>query len=228
MDFSISPPAAFIFAGQSNMLGADTADFTPSQLTKPAGVTYYNASYDPPEATFTGQDRSGPEVSFSQAIADKWVGRDIHIVKYSVGGTEINEWQKGGSYYTGIVDAVDGSSMPSGSMWSGFVWFQGEADSKGDALSQGYYSYLWDLITHIRKDYRLMPFYLFLPNPSGPVFTHTERVRQAIRRAGKELDEVYVISADKVPKQSDNVHFTAGGQITLGRRLADSVLKNSP
>lgn len=162
----------------------------------------------------------GPGFSFSKKVADA-TGRKILLVVNAKGGSKIEEWAKGGKFYNDAVSRTR-QALEYGNL-KAILWHQGESDSD---TPDGYCEKLKVIMNGLRKD---------LHAPSVPVIAgeiapwHENHVKfnAEIHRIGK-----YIRHSDYVTSESCNwligtadPHFSRDGQIILGERYADKVLK---
>lgn len=99
----------------------------------------------------------GPEIALGRTLADGLPGRNIVIVKYAHGGSNLHtDWAPGGIRYTTFLDVVsdalsDISSAGGTANLRGFAWVQGESDTSA-ANSVNYATNLTNLISRVRTD----------------------------------------------------------------------------
>jgi len=99
----------------------------------------------------------GPEIAMGRTLADALPNRNIVIVKYAHGGSNLHtDWSAGGIRYTTFLDVVsdalaDISSAGGIANLRGFAWVQGEADTS-TTNSANYAANLTNLISRVRND----------------------------------------------------------------------------
>ena len=250
------PVRVYIFAGQSNMDGRGKKSDLVGELArwaKPQAdvrIAYSNSDQRGPYATdglvplepgfsvppgtkerkLPG-DTFGPEVSFGRAIADACPGERIVLIKFSEGGTNLqNDWapDKNKSLYPQFLAFVqkslkslsDAGETP---QLAGVIWHQGESDAK---LAEGeYQKLLTAFIARVRTDLASPD----LPFVIGEVYDNgkRDRVRAGQRATAAALSNVKFASAENLKTSDNGTHFDAASQIELGQRLARALIKES-
>ncbi|MCO6046759.1 sialate O-acetylesterase [Aeoliella sp. ICT_H6.2] len=117
----------------------------------------------------------------------------------------------------------------------GFLWMQGEQDSKNEASATKYAESLARLQRRIVEDLALheplpMVFGQVCPHePPVPRFTHRAEIRAAMARADGNsgtpdaIAQARMVSTDDCPLLPDHVHYNAAGQLQLGRKFAKAI-----
>jgi hypothetical protein len=166
----------FLFAGQSNMAGADSEVAEPPgfQQTAADRATRFTVAPLPdgvksPQYLPWGEIRGhqaknklvhGPEVGFARSLyAAGW--RDMAIIKVHANfgrDAQVWPWGKGGSLFdawTKFVDArlADLTAKGDATRVCGFVWHQGVDDAIHGKLASHYERNLTDLVGVLRKRY---------------------------------------------------------------------------
>ena len=110
----------------------------------------------------------------------------------------------------------------------GFVWMQGEQDSKHEVSATNYAESLTRLRRRLADDLGIegelpMGFGQVLPHePAADRFTHRDEIRGQMVKAGK-LPNTKMISTDGFGLLPDTVHYNAEGQLRLGREFAKTL-----
>ncbi len=181
-------------------------------------------------------------------------GDRIAIIKYARGGTSLFEdWKAGGTATTTgdgsdyqIFQAVvaNGLAALNGDpaladftiQLSGMVWVQGESDvvSQGaNASATNYGANLTDFIVDLRLTYGAdLPFTFSRLSDNQTAYTTPANLAAFnLVRAGQSavdnaIANTFLINTDPAAFAvgSDNIHFTAAGQIALGNAFAESVI----
>jgi hypothetical protein len=244
---SSTPVQVFLLAGQSNMEGrlADGTQLPPDLQQPQADVLYRDGGpLDPqPWANLAPKDwtipayldpSTGPEVSFGRTVADGMPDREVAVIKYAVGGTPITSWDPAYplSLYSELISLVTSATaelQDDGMITelAGFIWVQGESDAydvEEDALA--YEARLTALIHAVRGD---------LAKPNLPVviarvypaasYQYADEVRAAQAAVNNGVPYTALVDADDLTL-TDEFHYDANGQNTLGQRLADAYLFN--
>lgn len=195
--------------------------------------------HDPSGATF-GPNLSGfgPELLMGRAlVADG--GSEVAIVKFALNGSDLAlDWNPnfGGSLYHQMLAEVqaaraalelNGFEVEIGS----FCWMQGESDAL-DALSAWLYEWnLEELVEHLRVDLARpdLPVVIgrlnqFIDGEEELEFPYLYAVRDAQLAVHLTLPATVLVDTDRFELGPDTLHFTAGGQVELGRHFAHAVL----
>ncbi len=107
----------------------------------------------------------------------------------------------------------------------GFVWMQGEQDSKHSVSATTYAANLGRLHRRLAEDLGIegelpLVFGQVLPHqPAASRFTHRDEIREQMKKVG-ELPNAKMVSTDGFGLRSDKVHYNAAGQLRLGREFA--------
>lgn len=113
----------------------------------------------------------------------------------------------------------------------GFLWMQGEQDSKKSQSASEYAANLKLLRSRICEDFKTpeipMVFGQVLPHtPALARFSHREQIRSQMAAADSASGEIQaisgasMISTDNFPLLKDTVHYNAKGQLLLGIAMA--------
>lgn len=115
---------------------------------------------------------------------------------------------------------------------AGLLWMQGERDSVFAFMARKYAANLVRFIRHVRHDTASpgLPVIMGRISPrvydmSRMVFQHVYRtvVQKAQDCVARSCRRVRLVQTDDLP-QGDNLHYTTGGQLVLGRRFAEAWL----
>lgn len=116
----------------------------------------------------------------------------------------------------------------------GFLWMQGEQDSKRPESATTYAENLKRLRNRLADDLRIdtlpMVFGQVLPHePALPRFTHRKEIREQMAAADADSGEPEAISSAKMVSTDtfellpDTVHYSAAGQLMLGKAMAEKM-----
>ncbi len=189
-------------------------------------------------ATGGNSSQFGPEVTLGRTLADDLPTRNIAIVKYGAGGTNLHtQWDpdtRATNEYDRFLTTVENAiaALPPGDTFTikGMAWMQGESDAPaagGNALnanSLAYQTNLTQFIASIRDEYEL-PNLPFVVGQLG----HLKRVPNAsanwttvqdgqARTAALDPHTSMVVNSGLSLK--DLVHYDAAGQQALGVNFA--------
>jgi hypothetical protein len=234
----------YIFAGQSNMVGAsspaeDLPDLAPDLVGPQRDVSFFGPTDDhattwapvqaPTEiAGATYGPGFGPELSAGASLATDEA--PIAIVKDAHDGTNLySNWDPSDpdSLYAGMIARVRTAisqlrrQTHATPRLAAFVWMQGEGDSYSEHHARDYGAHLRDLIAHVRRDLGAPDLRIVLGRiaPIAGPFASVVRAEQADvaqHTAHTALVETQDLAHDPVSA----VHLTAAGEIEFGHRIA--------
>jgi len=170
-----------------------------------------------------------PYLSFARYLKRE-LNRPVGLIQCSLGGSSLGQWNpaESGELYRNLLEIVANCGK-----LRGMLWYQGCSDTT-IALSQTYGERFANFVETLRQDLAApdLPFFTVQlnrfvadPGPWGMGDEGWSKVREAQRRAVKELPGVFVVPAIDLPL-SDNIHNSSYGNLMLGERLAKSVLKH--
>lgn len=240
----------YLIGGQSNAAGWGTgASGLPASLQAPQTDVRFFASDNPrgdevdPNVTWrdlmagsgNGSSSYGPEISLGRTLADENPDRNIAIVKYAVGGANLDEqWNPVSAtpnlydnFTTTISNAI--AALPAGETYSikGMVWMQGETDAGNTGMTNAYETNLTNLISQVRQDVGVadLPFSIgqlgAVPGRDG-----MGTVQNAQASVAAKDPNVSLVITSAFGLQSDNLHFTNGSQLELGTQFAAGLQGN--
>lgn len=171
----------------------------------------------------------GPEVSFGRAMADAGAGKHVRLIKFAQGGTSLKkDWNPDakGKLHDGLVEHVSKALQlmrDRGDTYEikGFVWHQGESDSKLSA--DEYRDRLTAFVKQVRADFGTPE----LPVVLGECYDNGERktIRQAQIEVSGKVPNVYFATSAGLHTLDKDTHFDAPGQIALGLRMAKALIE---
>ncbi|MEM8738404.1 MAG: sialate O-acetylesterase [Planctomycetota bacterium] len=233
----------FLLAGQSNMAGRADADNLAAGLRRPQsevqlfdGTT--NADSFRPLAPDSGTD-FGPEVTFGQSLIASNPDARIALIKSADGGTNLsNDWDPNqqNNNYTAFTDTValglqkladQGHNVTIG----GMLWTQGETDAFGNRTQAQYANDLTEFIAAVRGSYgQDLPFFLSRLSDNQTAITTAgyNSVRAAQDQVAANDPNAFLIDTDGFGIKSDDLHFNAQGQVSLGEAFATAVSEVVP
>jgi carbohydrate esterase-like sialic acid-specific acetylesterase len=235
----------YIFAGQSNMVGASAAaDDLPSlapELTAPMNDALFFgptedhasrwASLQPP-TEIAGSSYGpgfGPELSAAAALASPDV--PIAIVKYAHDGTDLfHDWDptRTDGLYAAMLARVRTAlaslktTTHAEPRIAAFFWMQGEGDSYTRRHATDYEAHLTAFLADVRHDLGVPRLRVVLGH-IAPVVSgaYAGIVRTAQERvAARDRDTTLIETEDLDHDPSSLVHLNSSGEIELGRRFA--------
>ena len=179
----------------------------------------------------------GPEVSMGRTLADLFPARNILIIKYSHGGSNLHtQWAAGGVRYNDFIGTVtdaleDITDAGATYQLRGTVWVQGESDASSATNAGNYQTNLTDLISRIRTDVFAgegAPFVLsrLSDNQYSSVTGNVGTVRTAQQQTAEAMENVEWVDADDAAFSTYSngmIHFDANGVINLGESLGQAM-----
>lgn len=161
-----------------------------------------------------------PGFSFSKRIAAE-TGRKILLVVNARGGSHINEWATDKSYYQEAVRRTR-QALKLGTL-VGILWHQGEA---GSSSPEGYLDKLKPIVEGLRTDLSA-PNVPFVAGEIASWHENASKFNPVIQGIAKVIPNTdYVSSAGCTPLiDTSDPHFSRDGQILLGDRYAEKILK---
>lgn len=162
--------------------------------------------------------------SFANEFANTLKQR-IGLIPCADGGTSISEWQPGEILYEHAVFMTKLAMR--NSIFSGFLWHQGETDANRGTSSGEYRIKLINFINSIRRDLNAenLPFILGeLSEKISPEIVPTDEIRRinsVIREVADALPCCAVVSADGLSIKSDGLHFDSQSLRKFGKKYFD-------
>ncbi len=161
-----------------------------------------------------------PGVGFSQKIA-KETKRKVLLVVNAMGGTKVEQWQKGGQFFTDAV-ARTKQAQQYGEL-KAVLWHQGESNNTS---MDTYMGLLSTMVKDLREELNneKLP---FIAGEIGKWMTYSEDVNKVIRTIDKHIPYSTHISSEGAAQRGSatDPHFGRDGQMVLGERYADKVLE---
>ena len=229
----------YILAGQSNMMGKGKISKLPATYRKtPHNVKFYYQGRPRPLAQYA---HFGPEIGFAHTIARAYP-HDTHIiVKHVATGSSIEQWLPGSRLYKGLIrqliyathhahygqQKIAGGHKPKGVKIDAIIWMQGEQDARNKAKASRYEGHLKRFVTGLRTELN-SPRSLFIMgqvSPEDAAFSMTKLIQQAQGRLQHSLSRTILIPTEDLGKLYDHVHYNAHGQLELGKRFAQALIK---
>jgi hypothetical protein len=173
----VSPALLYVFAGQSNMVGAatNTAELykiDPTLHASPSNVRFWGPTEDTPKQWGPIEPPTevrntishmgfGPEISAAPLLSRLHPNASIGIVKLAVGGTNLfDQWNPRNpiGLYPQLIAEVRAAKSQFAAMTqapvriAGFFWMQGESDTMTKPIAKAYGRNLTALIDAARMD----------------------------------------------------------------------------
>ncbi len=220
------PLPVFICVGGSNMSGGRSKlEELPKELKgeQADALCFDGTQWTPLSPEKVNKRGFGSEVSFAASMSEK-LKRQIGIIKHSSHGTSLDTvWSPAtpDSLYGELIRKVDAARKARPITIIGLIMVQGSGDSKDQNKAEAYAANLQAFIQAARKDMQT-PGMLFVCSRlrSGQPkdeFPFADLVRKAQEASSEFVD------CDALQVGDDKVHFTAQGQINLGRLFAEKL-----
>ncbi len=236
----------FLLAGQSNMHGAGVTDELPETLRRvPQNMRLFEQGE---ERDLLWRDNFGPELGFARKAGSLFTGEQVFLCKTAVGGSNLYyDWNPHpvekpeeddyrGPLFPRLFDELEKVKEIVESErreWEvcGMLWMQGERDSVFEFMAEAYEDNLRELISETRERVADSELPVIIGeiaprqyNLAEQRFGHAYRstVQMAQREVARTESQVDRVRTMDLP-QFDNLHYTTGGQLELGRRFADAL-----
>ncbi len=227
----------FLLIGQSNMAGRGT--MLPEDLAGPIeGVYLLDTEGKVVPATNPLNQYStirkdikhqqiNPGVGFSKKVHAA-TGRKILLVVNARGGSNINEWVKGKvssdvglAFYDEAVRRTK-QATAHGTL-RGILWHQGESNSSNPT---GYMDKLKTLVSGLRSELNA-PTVPFIAGEIAPWHSNRDKFNPIIRTIATEIPNSDWVSSEgcDMLKDASDPHFGRNGQLLLGERYAEKILR---
>ena len=212
----------YIMAGQSNMSGTASTNQIPyAYRHTPHNVVFFHKGQRRPLGRY---GRFGPEVSFAHNMSRRFPNDQHIIIKYAAGGSDMQQWMPGNRFYRNMLREVRFSLNQSSRRVDAIFWMQGESDAKNKFRAAHYGTRLRQFINSLRRDLR-SPSSMFVIgqiNPKGNGYPMVNLIQREQQQVNSQVWNTRLVSSHGLGKNYDNVHYSAQGQVELGRRFADA------
>ena len=183
-------------------------------------------------------NKIGPEFGFAQTMSALYPAAEIHLIKVSKGGTPIDFWlpdangkQNGNTMLlANLKNALE--KIGGDYEIAGMLWMQGESDAKKQADAEAYQKKLEQFIALMRKETgkpelpfvigRLSTRILESKKFSMPFVKVVQSGQDAVAKNDKDA---HVVNTDDLTQRDDFVHFDQQGQLGLGKRFGEAMIK---
>ena len=163
---------------------------------------------------------------FAKMLSQYVPGQKIGIINNAVGGTNLGQWEKGGTkdYYEKTMLMVK-EALKYGEI-KGILWHLGSSDMGRGYTRDEYITKLNNFANSFREDIGDMtiPFIVGELAPTSDERIEFNKVFMSIAEGDIHVDYSACVSAEGVVT-SDGSHFTSNECKLMGRRYADEILK---
>ena len=217
----------YIMAGQSNMMGRAKTHYLPPTYRKtPNNVKFF---YQGRERKLAQYAYFGPEVSFAHNVARAFPQDQHIIIKHVATGSSVQQWLPGQRLYQALLRQIKFSLKIDNPRIEAVIWMQGENDARTRAKAVQYAPRLTRFINSLRKDLNAAnsQFVLGEISPEDKAFPMVEVVQQQQRKVSAQVRNTQLVPTQGLGKIFDHVHFSAPGQMELGRRFAQAYIRRT-
>jgi hypothetical protein len=183
-------------------------------------------------------DRIGPEFGFAKAMTELYPADQIHLIKVARGGTAIDWWlpdakgKENGhtlllTNLRNALEKIDGDYEI-----AGMLWMQGESDAKQQADAEAYQKKLERLVALMREATGKPDLPFVIGRISSRIadskkfkMPFAKIVQSGQEAVAKNDKHVHVITTDDLSQRDDLVHFDQAGQLGLGERFGEAMIK---
>lgn len=183
-------------------------------------------------------DMIGPEFGFAKAMSGLYPADEIHLIKVAKGGTAIDWWLPDANGkangHTQLLENLKTALEKIGGEYEivGMLWMQGESDSKKQEDAEAYQKKLEQLIALMRKETGRPELFFVIgkissrilesPKFKMPFVKTVQSGQEAVTKTDKNA---FVIDTDDLSQRDDLVHFDQEGQLGLGKRFGEAMIK---
>ncbi|MDP3749254.1 MAG: sialate O-acetylesterase [Phenylobacterium sp.] len=229
-----------VIAGQSNALGFQLgySDLPSYAQTPDPGVKIWNGSafvtMEPSVNTGSPGDLDawGPEVEFAYQWRQDHPGETLYVVKYARGSTGLandpsqSDWSPAsGELFAAAKAQVDAAKAALSATGQGYkvgaiIWMQGETDATDLAKANAYQANLTNLFAQMRAQWGDADTSIYFGQISTQSnFAYEGTVQLAEANVDSADANAFMTITDAFAMQSDLVHFSGSGQVSLGGGL---------
>ncbi|RYD62002.1 MAG: hypothetical protein EOP83_15715 [Verrucomicrobiaceae bacterium] len=240
-----------LIGGQSNADGRAVVTDLPAAFQSPQGDVdfYYRTELTAGALTtlrpgLSETSQFGPEIILGSRLADIYAhesGTRVAIIKYANGGTNLHtQWKAGGNATTtgdgpeyatfqqtvSAGRAALAAKYPAATLeLDSMVWMQGESDvDAGTSATSAYQANLITFIADVRATYdSSLPFIIGRLSSAQTALNSAglATVRAAQNAIASADPRTGIISTDGFGMKTDNLHFSAAGQQSMGSAFAE-------
>jgi len=212
-----------IIAGQSNAVGSGDLCSIES-FSFPENVVYKNYGF---HRSFLGtfykdDELFGSELSLATNLAHH--PENFIIFKYAFGSTALEEWLNDNGKLKDLKNIMDSNLGAIDYETIAFVWMLGETDSRNRDLDQNYSDQLNQLHKTLKREFP--PTMPMIIAKSSLEAVNSTLVQEAQSELALKEEEVFLIETNDLGLNEDHVHYSTDGQLELGERIYNILLKS--
>lgn len=236
-------PQVFLLLGQSNMQGwmSEVAFLDPTLAVIPEQCELWDGDRGHLKAGQSLRENKyfGPEVMLMHQLSRQDRERKKIFIKVARGGHSITAFlpptgmvpgspsedvEQAGVLGTRLDQLLDQlRSEYSDVEWGGLFFFQGERDARVQVLADQYEKNIARFLNQVESltGEPNLPVLLARIDPPAEIFPARESIRRVQEFLAKRRPNTYWMDIDDIKKADDALHFTAEGQLEIGKRFSD-------
>ena len=171
--------------------------------------------------------------NFVPYLNKKFPNDELIVAYHAKSGQSMGMWIKAkgkkGKHYqilkTNIEKAIEGKKFDSAT----FIWMQGEADARSKDVST-YEERLYELVDSLKKEIKRSSMFVIIGRLSDYGLNEKARpswnkIREIQERFATKNKHAELVNTDDLNGDKNELHYTANGYETLGKRFVDTALK---
>lgn len=217
---------SFLLIGQSNMAGRGNIEDVDIICDSRIKVLKNGLWLPMTEPIHTDYPHAGvgPAATFATAWLDKHPDEEIGLIPCAMGGTSLSQWKVGDVLFDNAINMA--SLAMRTSLFSGFLWHQGESDCTNEFV-KSYYDKLEAIVQGFRKSLNAedLPFLIgglgsFLKDCD---YLETRKygikINELLQKFCLKEKQCFYVTADGLQSKEDRLHINAQSQRVFGLRF---------
>jgi hypothetical protein len=236
----ISGTPVFVFAGQSNMVGAGLGgELPPDKRVLAYGMNDQLAIAKDPIYLFRGPFKEqdlydpsefygiGPDRFFAATLLSKSPSSNLVLVPSGRGATSITQWQPGTPLFEALRRRTRESVRVSGGYLAALLFWQGESDYIDMDHATHWAERFTTIVETYRAEFGNVPVIYVQIAPRFDQGPYTP-IREALRanQASVNLPGCIMVQATGLEPYTNVEHFTTEGYAVMGQRMAEAYYGN--
>lgn len=236
---SLSPKHLLvIMAGQSNMVGfGKLADLKDPTLPNNVQFLDFGLRSKLKKAT----SNFGPEINVAKSMHTAYPDQSFILLKYAVSGASLLDWAPNyskekaaitknarfGNLFSKLFNKIDSLQKEVPLEPIALLWMQGERDARIAEAGKDYSTNFKQFISSFRKQigHTTLPILAGIVNPPLERYIALPIVQEAQRAIAQADPTLFLINTLDLEKLSDEVHYNSAGQLLLGERYGEQLVK---